>query len=495
MSYIETSPNLYRRPLSLSEKGMVAAVEAFRPSPRELIKIYAFADFTVTLTSTPSVQTVERVVSAFASAWKALRLLKSPDIATSFEDGYKLYHVPCSPEELEAWLARTFIVSEACTSVQSAVRSMQQRIELLPAIQLIPRHEHGTEDDGTFKKGTLVLSISHWRTEAAGAFKILNQLFHYAADLLSGTATTEALSRHHSGDEVHLLTPAVEDILMPPRQSPPEAKARVEKRFDNYYSSLPCIDFPTQGSPSDPFSTAKEIRHTYNPSTTSNLRAACKALGGITITSAVHSAYLGAVWTMAPPQHRSRNYASIMPAQVRTRLPASSPYRDQGCWSAAQMLMLTLPPNQTFLTRARDLRSQYKLADQESWWYEDALETSEQVSQLAVRTPPDGQPVSSPWFTGLGLLDGDGETETIASEHGDPTIINVDDVDFFADPLSPGIVLRVWTFRGRLNIHVVWNAAYHAEGQLRRLMDAIDKSLAAHLGLEVEVERTEEKEY
>jgi hypothetical protein len=472
---------------------MVAAVEAFRPSPRELIKIYAFADFTVTLTSTPSAQTVEQAVSAFASAWKALRLLKSPDIATSFEDGYKSYHVPCSPEELEAWLARTFIVSEAGTSAQSAVRAMQQRVELLPAIQLIPRHEHATEDDGTFEKGTLVLSISHWRTEAAGAFKILNQLFHYAADLLSGTATTQALSRHHLGDEVHLLTPAVEDILMPHGQSTPEAKARVEKRFDKYYSSLPCIDFPTQGSPSDPFSTAKEIRHTYSPSTTSNLRAACKALGGITVTSAVHSAYLGAVWTMAPSEHHSRNYASIMPAQVRTRLPASSPYRDQGCWSAAQMLMLTLPPNQDFLTRARDLRSQYKLADQESWWYEDALETGEQVSQLAAKTPPDGQPVSSPWFTGLGLLDGDGET--IVSEHGDPTIIKVDDVDFFADPLSPGIVLRVWTFRGRLNIHVVWNAAYHADEQLRRLMDAIDKSLAAHLGVEVEVERTEEKEY
>jgi hypothetical protein len=472
---------------------MVAAVEAFRPSPRELIKIYAFADLTVTNTLTQPAQTVEQVVSAFASAWKALRLLKSPDIATSFEDGYKSYHVPFPPEELEAWLARTFIVSEAGTPVQSAVRSMQQRIELLPAIQLIPRHEHATEDDGTFGKGTLVLSISHWRTEAAGAFKILNQLFHYAADLLSGTATAEALSRHHSGDEVHLLTPAVEDILMPHGQSTPEAKARVEKRFDKYYSSLPCIDFPTQGSPSDPFSTAKEIRHTYNPSTTSNLRAACKALGGITITSAVHSAYLGAVWTMAPSEHRSRNYASIMPAQVRTRLPASSPYRDQGCWSAAQMLMLTLPPTQDFLTRARDLRRQYKLADQESWWYEDALETGEQVSQLAVKTPPDGQPVSSPWFTGLGLLDGDGET--IVSEHGDPTIIKVDDVSFFADPLSPGIVLRVWTFRGRLNTHVVWNAAYHADKQLYRLMDAIDKSLAAHLGVEVEVERTEEKEY
>lgn len=151
------------------------------------------------------------------------------------------------------------------------------------------------------------------------------------------------------------------------------------------------------------------------------------------------------------------------------------------------MLMLTLPPNQNFLARARDLRSQYKLADQESWWYEDALETSEQVSQLAVKTPP-GQPVSFPWFTGLGLLDG----ETIVPEHGD---IKVDDVDFFADPLSPGIVLRVWTFKERLNIHVVWNAAYHTDEQLRRLMDAIHKSLAADLGVKVEVEMTEDKEY
>lgn len=459
---------------------MAAIVTSERPFAREPIKIHAIANFTAR-------HAADKTITALKEAWKALRLLKSPDIATTVTDGVKQYQVPTSTD-LEAWLDRTFVVSPPDTSVQSAIRAMQQHRESLPMCQILPRSTHN-HDEAVFN-GTLILYISHWRTEAAGAFKIVNQLFGYAADVLTGTTTREALSRYNPGSEVQLLTPAVEDMLMPNATTTPESRARVEKHFDKYYSKLPCIDFPMQGDPSDAFSSVKVHRRLYTPSSTSAFVRACKTKG-ISITAAIHSAYLGAVWALADdePDKRNRNYASLMPAQVRTRLPKSSPYRDQGCWSAAQMLMLTLPPGQDFLTRARDLRGQYQLADRETWLYQDAREISAQVTQLGTKTPP-GQPDSVPWFTGLGLLDG----ETLLSEHGDKDI-TVEDLDGWADPLGPGIVLRLWTFRGRLNIHVVWNAAYHSDGQIRELMDAIDKTLAGELGIDLDVEETKEEEY
>ncbi|KAK4939198.1 hypothetical protein LTR10_020497 [Elasticomyces elasticus] len=476
MSWTQSSPGLHQRPLRDSEAGMAAIVTTERPFAREPIKIHAIASFTAR-------HDCDKVIEALRDAWKALRLLKSPDIATTVISEVKQYQVP-SPTDLEAWLDRTFLVSPSGTSVQSAMGSMQQHLEPLPVLQILSR----STNDGTFK-GTLILYISHWRTEAAGAFKVVNDLFDYAADLLTGTNTRQALSKYTPGSEVHLLTPAVEDMLMPDATTTPVSKARVEKHFDDYYSKLPCIDFPMQGNESDPFSTVKVHRRVYTPSSTSNFIRACKTKG-ISITSAIHSAYLGAVWALADkPEKSNRNYASLMPAQVRTRLSKSSPYRDQGCWSAAQMLMLTLPPGQDFLTRAQDLRRQYQLADREKWLYEHAREISAQVTQMDTKTPPD-QPVSVPWFTGLGLLDG----ETIVSEHGNKDI-TVEDLDGWADPLAPGIVLRLWTFRGKLNIHLVWNAAYHGDQQIRELMDAIDKTLADELDIDVDIEETKEEDY
>ncbi|KAL6248479.1 hypothetical protein RBB50_004734 [Rhinocladiella similis] len=560
MAWTESTgtPGIFKRPLSISEEGMVSAVEAFRPSPRELIRINAFAEFTTR-------QPAQKVISAFRTAWKALRLLKSPDIATIFEDGYKVYQVP-SPSELDAWVERTFIASAAPgTTVQSAVRAMQQRIELLPVCQLIPHPGTSTStsislDDtgatGPTFKGTIILFISHWRTEAAGAFKILNHVFSFAADLLLNeeTSTTAArLSAYRSGDEWRLLTPAIEDILMPAdvtTQQPttPESKARVAAHFDKYYSSLPSVGFPMSthngestataaaaaaaAATSAPFGPVKEIRHMYSVPATKAFHASCKS-HGISITAAIHSAYIGAVYSAArasspAPQegedasherkwNRNRKYACLMPAQVRTRLPRSSPYRDQGCWSSAQMLMIVVPSGQEqgqdFLNRARDLRGQYTLADKKEWMYADARETSEQVSMLGSRTPPPGQPVSMAYFTGLGVLDGEmitseygherGEDEDVGTggegvdEKSESPQIRISDLDFFADPLAPGIVLRVWTFQSRLNIHVVWNGAYHDDEQIRDVMRSIDETLTKDLGVDMLTERVavEEKEF
>ncbi|KIW21500.1 hypothetical protein PV08_02080 [Exophiala spinifera] len=555
MAWTESSPGPpaghFKRPLNLAEKGLISVIEAFRPSPRELIRINAFADFTI---ASPSGLHVTRddVISAFRTAWKALRLLKSPDIATTVEDAYKVYQVP-SAVEVDAWLERTFIASASTsttpeTAVQSAVREMQQRLELLPVCQLISRPLDDDDTTGTtLFKGTVILFISHWRTEASGAFKILDHLFSFVADLLASppggkelSTTAARLSSYRPGDECSLLTPAIEDILMPGEEdvkTTPEAKARVAAHFDKYYSSLPSVDFPM--SPSShhgegdgestalaPFGSVKEIRHVYSVSALDKLYASCKSYG-ISITAAVHSAYIGAMYTAGSSratknrqpgdendsakrgrdecdQRLKRNYACLMPAEVRTRLPKSSPYRDQGCWSSAMMLMLVVPSaqEQDFVARARDLKSQYRLADQKEWMYADARETSEQVSMLGSRTPPDGQSVSMGYFTGVGVLD----RETIKStrygggeDDGSQQQIEVSisDVDFFADPLSPGIVLRVWTFRSRLNIHVVWNSAYHDNEQIREVMRSVDETLTKEMGVDMLNERVvvEEKEF
>jgi hypothetical protein len=240
MSWNETTPGLYQRPLGGVEMIVVSAIAAEPPISREPLQIHSVADFTA---PNPS----DKVVQAFKDAWKALRLLKSPDIATTFGDGYKHYKVP-SFQELEAWLNETFTIAQTSTPVRTAVRDMQLRLEWLPVCYILPQ----PTQDGTFK-GSIILFISHWRTEAAGSFKIINQLFGYASDLLNGTSTQEALLDHTLGSEIHLLTPALEDILMPNQQSTPKAKIRIETHLPTTSpNSLPST-FPSKAvSPPSP---------------------------------------------------------------------------------------------------------------------------------------------------------------------------------------------------------------------------------------------------
>jgi hypothetical protein len=465
MSWNETTPGLYQRPLGTVEKIMVSVIAAEQPIPREPLQIHCIADFTA---PNPS----DKVAHAFKDAWKALRLLKSPDIATTFGDGYKYYKVPSS-QELEAWLNETFTVAQTGMPAQTAVRDMHLHPEWLPVCYILL---HPTQD-GT-SKGSIILFISHWRTEAAGSFKIINQLFDYASDLLNGASTREALSNHTPGSEIHLLTPALEDILMPNQQSTPKAKTRVETHFADYCSKFPTIDFPMQGSLSAVPSYVKLNQRTYTPASTSSLVSACKAKG-ITVTSAVHSAYLGVVWHVAEPSKRNRSYACMMPAEVRKRLPTSSPFRQQGCWNAAQLLLITAPAGQDFLTRARGLRQQYGLADQETWLHEDMREVSEQTMEHFANMPP--EPVAGAHFTSLGVLDGD----VIVPEHRG---MKIEHVTAWADSTGPGVVLRLWTFRGRLNIQIAWNVAFHGNGQIQEAMDMIDRMLAVELGVEMGTE-------
>ena len=69
------------------------------------------------------------------------------------------------------------------------------------------------------------------------------------------------------------------------------------------------------------------------------------------------------------------------------------------------MLMLTVPAGQDFLTRARGLRQQYGLADQETWLHEDMREVSRQTIEHLANMHP--EPIAVPYFTSLGVLDDD----------------------------------------------------------------------------------------
>lgn len=102
------------------------------------------------------------------------------------------------------------MVAKAGTSVHEVVREIQQRLEPLHVFYLIPKSSNGEAF-----KGSIIFFISHWMTEASGAFLIINQLCDYALDLLKEDSKTRtALSQHSPGREAKLLTPTLEDMVV-----------------------------------------------------------------------------------------------------------------------------------------------------------------------------------------------------------------------------------------------------------------------------------------
>lgn len=214
-------------------------------------------------------------------SWQALRLLRSPDVATTIKDSYKCYKVPTT-RDLQPWLEETFTVAETGTSVDVTIREAHEHLSQRSLCQLLPHYT----DDASFK-GSILLLVSHWRTEASDVYIMINQLLDYAIDLLEGTRIQTALGTHITGSEVQFLTGLLDDVLMPHRiQS--RSKSPCGEALRDYCAHIPSIDFHITGNPSAPPTNEQAYQSTFTSTTTSNLTRACKA-NFVSVTSAQHT--------------------------------------------------------------------------------------------------------------------------------------------------------------------------------------------------------------
>lgn len=491
----------YTRLLGGSELPGALAISNPGKDPREPVRIHIFAHLTSSKPPT-------LFISSLRQAWLALRLLHEPDIATTFSsvEHTKTYSIP-DESETEAWLTRTFLVASENETVEGIVRAEQSRTELLPVIHIIP--DANSSDQPGFS-GTILLLASHWRTEASGIYMILNTLLTLAAaglqaDDAERSSTAQALTAHTSGDEVKLLTPPSEAMVQPDPASSPSVAERVATAFRNLESRLPCIEIPIKPNPGSSPGPVGVVRRIYSTTATDTLLARSRN-AGVTVTAALHAAYIGAIYPLNP-LNDGRWYASMMPAQIRTRLQtnldtttdvaaATARWRTQGCWNAAQTLLVSAPPNVSLMERAEALKACYDAATKRNEWLSE--EFREWNTQMGAFHATAGMPSSAvPWFTSLGVL----ERGLLREEFGEGdvgaegAIIRVDDVHGWADPMGLGCVLTMWTWRGRLNVQISWNMAFHERETFDGILDGMEEAVQKELGVAMEEYERKSFEY
>ncbi|KAM0244679.1 hypothetical protein ACHAP5_006022 [Fusarium lateritium] len=239
------------------------------------------------------------VISDLRNGWKQLRF-EQPQIATTIEDMKRVYTAP-SEDSLEEWLADTFVVSQA-----SNVEEMQQSIKPIKQTTLyyIPASSE------------IVIRGHHYTFDGTG----MEMICH---NFLEAVAYPKTVT---FGDEYARLPPVLEEVLGFSENSA-SAKEKAEELLGYYLGNQPAIG-PISKLGTAPAGNCQHAELVFSSDITAVLVKKCHSKG-ISVTSAVHAAYVRTTMKHADPESNQSRYTSMNQFNLRPYLPA--PYDSSKC--------------------------------------------------------------------------------------------------------------------------------------------------------------------
>jgi hypothetical protein len=230
-------------------------------------------------------------------AWKQLRH-EQPQVAIAIDINQKKmsYDVP-DESALEEWLSSTFIVSPVSSAdelYRTAGGITHCTLYYIPA------------------SSELVFRAPHAHIDGMGTI-------HLWDSYLSALAAPVADVRF--GDENVRLAPTVPEILgktLPPTE---EEVSKASATLLEYVTKLPAMGTPSRvGRAAASFKECRTTELVLSVKTTSVIIAACKERG-ISVTSAVHAAYISTIARHLDPECDQSRYTTISPFSLRPYLP------------------------------------------------------------------------------------------------------------------------------------------------------------------------------
>ncbi|CAK43490.1 hypothetical protein CBS115989_2977 [Aspergillus niger] len=234
------------------------------------------------------------VECSLKKAWVQLRY-EQPQIATVHNGTTKVYEVP-DDTALQAWIASTVIISAAANAEDlyaSITPIAQATLYYLPA------------------SSQLVLRTPHDTIDGIGVIRLLDRLLSI---LVSPPAEKITF-----GDEPSRLAPTLREILGVAEQPTPEESDRMMALWKPYIDHAPGIG-PVSNLGNRPAGQSQHARLDVPTRTTEAIIQACKAKN-ITVTSAVHAAYIETIKKHADPDHPSCHYVNTAQFNLRPYLP------------------------------------------------------------------------------------------------------------------------------------------------------------------------------
>ncbi|KFA55439.1 hypothetical protein S40293_08894 [Stachybotrys chartarum IBT 40293] len=442
MAWIKVSDDRWERPVDGLE-GYYSAMASVTAGAHEGRENYTIFSTLKLKWDSPD------ITSSLEHAWKQMRF-EQPQLATTIEGSKKVYRVP-DETTLQEWLASTFIVSPASSAeelYQSISPFKQATLYYLPrSSELVVRAHHYTID------GTGIILFWH--------------------SYLSALAAPKTDIRF--GDEQARLAPVMEDIFGF-SASPTQAQmGKANALFMSYVESVPGICPVTQTSAAGS-GTCQNAELVFSIATTEALINACKEKN-ISVTAAIHAAYIKAIEKHADPQSKVTQYATAAQFNLRPYLP--EPYNScrygVSVYFSPLPYVVNLPASYGDLVQS--LQQYYKTSFKENpgmlelkGHFTNLMFRAVQSPEFFTRPAPRDAMVSS-----LGILERHMQTEYDSG-------IKVVDLKIGIDVVVGTSAFLFYTFREQLRFNYCFNDGFEKLQDIETYLEETKSILTNELG-------------
>lgn len=452
MSWTRTAPGVFSRPLGENETFIKLVSDPGHPIQREHWAINS----TATIRPVGALASQGNLAAVLRRAWAHLRF-QHPSLAAQVaaDNTHLTYTVPSSAEALQEWTEQTFAVVDAAS-----------------ASEVIPTLKPGPYATLYYvpQSGELLGHTAHWRTDGIGALMLLDALL----ELLVQPDLADPWSLPW-GSEAGRLAPAVEDAADMPATPSPAQAAAADEAVGSFALVVGAAGIAFRGDAGTLPAGTRSAHVALSAEATAGVVQAAKARG-ISVTSAVHASVAAA--NLAHRQH-GQHYTSTIRFSLRPFLPApySTPAYAAGLYTTGWMAKVD--PDAGWDAHARFFQEQYRRGISPEY-LAGHREYARRLCDLIRNLPAGGEPASDVDISSIGIAE-----KLIKPVYGSPEYgVEVRAVSVGVEMLTRQAVCFVWTFREQLNLHVVYNEAFHALEQMELFVGTVKEVFLKELGVE-----------
>jgi hypothetical protein len=388
------------------------------------------------------------VESTLRHAWKQVRY-EEPDVATTVEPGKKIFEV-LDDSTIEKWVDETFIVD----TERDAEELYRIGRTMKPAtLYYLP------------KSSELVIHGHHAVFDGIGMIMFWDRFFRAVTNPNRGIT--------FGGEHVR-LAPALDDIVGLKGPATPEQSEKGLSVLMEYIANLPAIGLPSKVG-KVPAGQCQAMEYVFDEETTSAIIKACKARG-ITVTSAVHAAYISVLSKYADPESNTTRYASPNEFNLRGRLEA--PYNKVAAANYYLPLPFSVDLPATFDELSTVLNKYYRGYLNEHPDVLDVQASFTQALQQVVKTPEyQSAPIpTDALVSSLGIVE-----NHLRHSYGERHEVVVEDWKLACDNVLGMTGFHFYTFRGKLRFVYQFNEAYQEPKDIRLYMEETERVLREEL--------------
>ena len=320
------------------------------------------------------------------------------------------------------------------------------------------------------EQGSVILNLSHWRTDGIGAFYLLNAYFQAVINSLS-----EEPFELPWGKEGARLVPSVEEALKLPHALSSDVERAAKQYLDTLEYNVGSLETPYASRTGITPKGTRGARLCFSQEMTTDLETECHRLN-IHLEAAVHAAVAATAYSIADPASRCKHHSSTMRHSIRPHLP--TPYDGEagaaGLYTAGYIIKV--PASQSWLENAKQYEAEYGGGATPDLLL-SRRQYALQMKRILENLPPSDTPPS-----GLDISYIPNAQTLVKPVHENATgAIKLRDIGIGVDVLSRHLYVFMWVFNNQLELKLVYNEAFYETVLVQNILALVETNLVSNL--------------